>query len=102
MCAAALAKMRATRDQAGAGIAAQFRCWLRAAEAEMAAAARQQADCRAALDLAADHLSQPTAEHLASLALNDTHLARWRGNCLVHFCDPATIADLNNAEAVLR
>lgn len=33
------------------------------------------------------------------LALDDTHLARWRGNCFVHFGDPSTITDLTTALA---
>ena len=65
----------------------------------MAAAVHLHADCHTALDLAARQLRQPAAEHLPYLALNDAHLARWRGNCLVQFGDPATITDLNTALA---
>lgn len=65
----------------------------------MAAAISQQSTCRTALDLAARQLAQPVGEQPPYLALNDAHLARWRGNCLVHFGDPATITDLTIALA---
>ena len=43
----------------------------------------------------------PSGEDLPYLALNETHLARWRGNCLVHFGDPSTITDLTAALAAM-
>ena len=43
----------------------------------------------------------PAAEDLPYLALNETHLARWRGNCLVHFGDPHTASDLTTALAAM-
>ncbi len=93
----ALHKVRAARDEAGSAIPGQLRCWLHAAEAEMAAAARQHDTCHAALDQAARHLSQPAADDLPYLALNDAHLARWRGNCLIHLGDTTNISDLTAA-----
>jgi hypothetical protein len=36
---------------------------------------------------------------LPYLALNTAHLARWRGNCLIHFGDPGTSAELAAALA---
>jgi transcriptional regulator with XRE-family HTH domain len=84
-----LAKVRAVYDQTHAAIPHQMRGWLRAAEGEMAAAARQHGDCHRALDLASTELGYgPSGEDLPYLALDSTHLARWRGNCLVHFGDP--------------
>jgi tetratricopeptide (TPR) repeat protein len=95
----ALAKVRAVHGHARDVIPGQLRCWLYAAEAEMAAAARQQDDCRTALDLAALQISRPVGDHLPYLALDTTHLARWRGNCLIQFGDTATIGDLTTALA---
>jgi tetratricopeptide (TPR) repeat protein len=96
--ALALEKVRAVHDQAAARIPRILRGWLHAAEAEMAAAARQQEACRAALDLAAVQISHPDADaNLPYLSLNAAHLARWRGNCLVQFGDTATVTDLTTA-----
>jgi tetratricopeptide (TPR) repeat protein len=97
--ARALEKVRAVHDHARDTIPGQLRCWLYAAEAEMAAAARQQGDCRTALDLAAREISRPQSDVLPYLALDTTHLARWRGNCLVQFGDTATVGDLTAALA---
>jgi len=95
----ALEKVQAVHGYARDTIPAQLRCWLYAAEAEMAAAARQQDTCRTALDLAAREISRPPDDALPYLALDTTHLARWRGNCLVQFGDTATIGDLTTALA---
>jgi tetratricopeptide (TPR) repeat protein len=90
------AAYQATRD----AIPHQVRGWLRAAEAEMAAAAGHEPDCRTALDLAAREIGHsPAGEDLPYLALNDAHLARWRGNCLVLFGDPQTADELTQALA---
>ena len=97
--ARALEKVRAVHDHARDTIPGQLRCWLYAAEAEMAAAARQQDNCRTALDLAATEISRPQSDVLPYLALDTTHLARWRGNCLIQFGDTATIGDLTTALA---
>jgi tetratricopeptide (TPR) repeat protein len=95
-----LEKVRSTRESAGGSIPALLRCWMNAAEAEMAAAAGDQSACRAALDLAHDELSDaPADEPLPYLSLNSAHLARWRGNCLVRFGDTAIISDLTTALA---
>jgi transcriptional regulator with XRE-family HTH domain len=96
--AQALEKVRAVRVEARTAIPRLLRGWLHAAEAEMAAAAGQQAACRSALDLAARQVTHPQADAtLPYLALDATHLARWRGNCLVQFGDSATITDLTGA-----
>ena len=96
----ALDKVRAVYDQTHAAIPHQMRGWLRAAEGEMAAASRKHGDCHRALDEASAELGHgPSGDDLPYLALNDTHLARWRGNCLVHFGDPSTITDLTTALA---
>jgi transcriptional regulator with XRE-family HTH domain len=95
----ALEKVQAVHAHARDAIPAQLRCWLYAAEAEMAAAARQQDNCRTALDLAAREISRPQGIVLPYLALDTAHLARWRGNCLIQFGDTATIRDLTTALA---
>ena len=96
----ALDKVRAVYEQTHAVIPHQMRGWLRAAEGEMAATARQHGDCHRALDLASAEVAHgPSGEDLPYLALDMTHLARWRGNCLGHFGDPSTITDLTTALA---
>jgi hypothetical protein len=68
----------------------------------MAAAAGEESTCRTALDSAAREIGHgPAREDLPYLALNETHLARWRGNCLVLFGDPQTADDLNAALAAM-
>jgi hypothetical protein len=94
--------VRAAYDETHAAIPHQVRGWLRAAEAEMAAAAGQEPACRKALDHAAREIGHgPAGEDLPYIALNETHLARWRGNCLVTFGDPQTADDLNTALAAM-
>ena len=96
--AEALDMVRAAYDETRAAIPHQIRGWLRAAEAEMAAAAGQESTCRHALDGAAREIGYgPSGDDLPYLALNETHLARWRGNCLVHFGDPQTADELATA-----
>ena len=100
--AEALAMVRAAYEETRAAIPHQVRSWLRAAEAEMAAAAGEESACRHALDNAAQEISHGAAsEDLPYLALNETHLARWRGNCLVIFGDPQTADDLAAALAAM-
>ena len=94
----ALEIVRAVYDETRTAIPHQIRGWLRAAEAEMAAVAGQETICRQALDSAAQEIGHgPSGEDLPYLALNETHLARWRGNCLVHFGDPQTADELATA-----
>lgn len=94
----ALEKVHTVHDQAGSTIPHLLRGWLYAAEAEMAAADGQETVCRATLDRAASEIDRPvTAGDLPYLALDSGHLARWRGNCLIHFGDNAIIADLSTA-----
>ena len=100
--AEALAMVRAAYEETHAAIPHEVRSWLRAAEAEMAAAAGEESACRHALDSAAREISHgPASQELPYLALNDTHLARWRGNCLIAFGDPQTADDLAAALAAM-
>lgn len=62
----------------------------------MAAAAGQESICRRSLDSAVTEINHgPSDDELPYLALNETHLARWRGNCLVLFGDPETAEELD-------
>ncbi len=98
----ALAMVRAAYEETHTAIPHQVRSWLCAAEAEMAAAAGEESACRHALDGAAQEISYGAAsEDLPYLALNETHLARWRGNCLIAFGDPQTADDLAAALAAM-
>ena len=98
----ALAMVRAAYAETRTVIPHQVRSWLLAAEAEMAAAAGEESACRHALDGAAQEISYgPASQELPYLALNETHLARWRGNCLVMFGDPQTADDLAAALAAM-
>src|SRR6185437_14488832 len=68
----------------------------------MAAAAGEESACRYALDGAAEEISYGAAsEDLPYLALNESHLARWRGNCLIMFGDPQTSDELAAALAAM-
>jgi tetratricopeptide (TPR) repeat protein len=100
--AEALAMVRGAYDHTHANVPHQLRAWLHAAEAEMAAAAGQETTCRTALDNAHHEIShEPDGHDLPYLALNQAHLARWRGNCLVLFGDPETAAGLDAALAAM-
>jgi hypothetical protein len=93
-----LEMVRAAYDETHTAIPHQVRGWLRAAEGEMAAVAGDETICRNALDQAATEISRgPSSGDLPYLALDETHLARWRGNCLVHFGDPQTADELAGA-----
>jgi tetratricopeptide (TPR) repeat protein len=94
----ALAIVQAAYEETHEAVPHQIRCWLHAAEAEMAAFARHEDACRRALDLAAQEISHgPSGADLPYLALNETHLARWRGSCLVMFGDPEVADELSTA-----
>lgn len=101
--AEALAMVRAAYNETHTAIPHQVRGWLLAAEAEMAAAVGEEPTCRNALDSAAQEIGYgPATEDLPYLALNEAHLARWRGNCLVMFGDPQTADDLRTALAAME
>jgi tetratricopeptide (TPR) repeat protein len=94
----ALAMVRAACDEAHTATPHQIMAWLHAAEGELAASAGQEAACRRALDQAARQIGYgPSGADLPYLALNEVHLARWRGNCLVAFGDPETADELADA-----
>ena len=64
-------------------IPARLRAWLAAAEGEALATLGDEVSARHQLDRAAQLLpAGDVDEELPYLMLNETHLARWRGNCL--------------------
>jgi transcriptional regulator with XRE-family HTH domain len=70
--------------------------WLSAAEAEACAAAFDERGMRRALDHAAAVLPEGAElSVLPYLALDEAHLARWRGNVLARLGNADAIADLN-------
>lgn len=69
--------------------------WLHAAEAEACAAAGDELACRRALDQATRTLPSETSDPtLPFIALDETHLARWRGHSLARIGDEEATRDL--------
>ncbi|MDL4777592.1 helix-turn-helix domain-containing protein [Actinomadura xylanilytica] len=85
------------RRQAAGKVPSLMSTWLAAAHAETAAALHD-ADAgavRRTLDEAAGLLPTEPDEHLPYLVLNESHLARWRGNCFARLGDADVIEDLS-------
>ncbi|MEV5747160.1 XRE family transcriptional regulator [Actinoallomurus sp. NPDC052308] len=82
------------REQAGTAVPALMRTWLAAAHAEMSTASDNADAARLALDEASDLLPAESDDVLPYLVLNETHLARWRGNCLARLGDEDAIEEL--------
>lgn len=81
-------------------IPARLRTWLSLAEADAAAILGDEPTCRRALDQATAFLPEGDADpDMPYVFVNAHHVARWRGNCLVRFGDPATADDLRSALA---
>ncbi|MBW5484732.1 helix-turn-helix domain-containing protein [Streptomyces bambusae] len=75
----------------------RLKAWLSAAEAELCAAAGMGDDARRALERAAAHLPEGDEARdadMASIFLNNGHLARWRGNVLAMLGDGAAMEEL--------
>ena len=87
------------RRRAGGTVPAVMRTWLAAAHAEMAAAAGDADTANHALDDATDLLPAEPDTALPYLALNATHLGRWRGHCLARLGDVGAIEELGTALA---
>ncbi|SDO94766.1 hypothetical protein SAMN04487905_101212 [Actinopolyspora xinjiangensis] len=78
----------------------RMRSWLAAAEGEMRAAAGDVSGTYKALDEADRLLPNEPGDsdpELPFLALNSTHLARWRGHCLARLGAAEAVNDLNSA-----
>jgi hypothetical protein len=83
--------------EAGSAVPARFHAWLRAAQAEVSAAAGDRLVCQRAFDKAATLLPSgvdASDAEMPYIVLNDAHLARWRGNCLARLGDPSALDDL--------
>lgn len=96
--AEAVRLIRHAHSQDSAKLPPLLRSWLYAAEAEALSVVGDESGCHHALDLAADMLPLTAAdERLPYLALDATHLARWRGNCLARLGSTEAIEDLSRA-----
>lgn len=88
----------AARPELVARVPARLRAWLAAAEAEFLASAGEEGEARRLLDRAAAVLpAGDVDEELPFLMLNQTHLARWRGNCLATLGAGEAVDDLTAA-----
>ena len=90
----------ACRQSAGA-VPALMETWLIAASAEMATASRDADAAHRHLDQAADLLPAEPDDLLPYLVLSETHLARWRGNCLARLGDEDAIDELDKGLAAV-
>jgi tetratricopeptide (TPR) repeat protein len=94
----ALNLMQHARQSDHGRLAPRMRSWLSAAEAEAHAELGDGAAALRLIDSAAGELPDGDAdENLPYLSLNLTHLARWRGSCLVKLGDRDAIDDLTTA-----
>jgi hypothetical protein len=89
--------IRSAHERAERGVPHVLRAWLWAAEAEAAAAGRDEAAARRAMDAAARELAISGGDRLPYVFLNDVHLARWRGHCLARLGSAEAVDDLSHA-----
>jgi hypothetical protein len=89
------------RQQAGTAVPALMRTWLAAAHAEMSTATGNADAARLALDEASGLLPTEPDDALPYLVLNQTHLARWRGNCLARLGNEDAIEELTTGLAAV-
>jgi transcriptional regulator with XRE-family HTH domain len=86
--------VRAARALVDHGGPRLLTAWLHAAEAEAHSVSGNDMDCRQALDAAAVALPADMADPaLPFIFLSESHLARWRGNCLARLGDASGIED---------
>ena len=91
--ALAVELVRAAQTQPAA-LSPLLRSWLRVAEAEACAAAGLDSECLRALHGADQLLPMNYAKpELPFLALDATHLVRWRGHCLARLGVPALVEE---------
>ncbi|MDN3358919.1 XRE family transcriptional regulator [Actinomadura sp. DC4] len=83
------------RHQSAGAVPALMQTWLTAAQAEMATAGGDADAAHLALDQATDLLPAEPDDSLPYLVLSETHLARWRGNCLARLGDENAIDELD-------
>lgn len=98
--ASAVELVQEARREAGTGVPERFQAWLCAAEAEVLAAAGNDAGTARAFDQAALLLPPgPEAVEVSMpfIVLNGAHLARWRGNAMAKLGSAEAITDLYDA-----
>jgi hypothetical protein len=78
-----------------------MRTWLAAAHAEMSTATGNADASRLAFDEASGLLPAEPDDALPYLVLNETHLARWRGNCLARLGYEDAIEELTTGLAAV-
>ncbi|WP_211301371.1 hypothetical protein [Murinocardiopsis flavida] len=94
----ALQLVRHAHQQAPRKLPGLLRAWLFAAEGEALAVVGDGDAARKAMDAAARYLpDDPEDPELPFLMLNETHLARWRGNCLARLGADEALDDLTSA-----
>jgi hypothetical protein len=84
------------RQQAASTVPKLMETWLAAAQAEMATATGDADAARTALDQASGLLPAEPDNPLPYLVLSESHLARWRGNCLARLGYEDAIEELSN------
>jgi hypothetical protein len=94
-------QIRYARQVAGKRVPPVLRAWLWAAEAEALAAAGEEPRARSALDRADREIMNAGKDTLPYLALDENHLARWRGHCLARLGAAEAVEDLSGALAKL-
>lgn len=95
---AAVDLLATTRENSGRKCSPLLRSWLAAAHGEALAGDNQQAASLHAFDTATDILpSDPSEQDGPYVALNTTHLTRWRGHALARFGVPEAVDVLTNA-----
>lgn len=98
----AIELVRDARTSAMSPLSPRLMAWLYAAEAEMCARHGQADDARRALDLASMSLpngAEPRDDDMPSIFLNESHLARWRGNVLALIGEDEALSQLQQALA---
>ena len=92
----ALELARVAQGQACGEVPPVLEAWLSAVVGEMAAAAGDEPGARRALDLAADVVPSNggDSDPLPYIALDASHLSRWRGNVLARLGDTEATEDL--------
>lgn len=89
--------VRESRREAGTAVPPRFQAWLRAAEAEVLAAAGDHQGTSKGFDEATELIPagpEAVEPEMPFIVLNGAHLARWRGNALARLGSADAITDL--------
>lgn len=96
----AIELVREARTSEGSRLSPRLKAWLLAAEAEMCAHVGREDETRRALDLASAALpsgEDSRDEDMPSIFLNESHMARWRGNALALIGQDEAVSQLQSA-----